>query len=425
MLVNKREYKSMYNDEYYCPNCNAILNDQEGFDPELSKWECTQCGRLLTDSSYEDGLYGNVVWYCDKCGADLTEQSYFSEYVDSWTCTECGYINPINEDEILDEDEKIYKCPSCGFLLNAQDDFEDDVFDWVCTECDARLHRDFLDLDFAIAEPMGLGEAILLGTGIAILNVVNNHFNSDDTDAEYDEDNEDEYDEDYEDCEAYENATDEREDEILSKELQARIRREKKEKKKAFRKKHWRLYVVGAVLAILLVLSAIGYYEIRISTTVGVSSEKLIGENYSEVVDTFETAGFTNINAVEIADLNSSEESKADSVSNVSIWFIDSFNENTKFPSNAKVTISYHTMKDVYAPLSAKELKGKNVKEVQGIFAEAGFENIECKAKHGFISNLLNGNGDVNKVSIDEDDSFNADDVFKVNSKVVIEYNKE
>lgn len=29
-----------YDEEYYCPNCDAILNDQVGFDPNNDSWRC-------------------------------------------------------------------------------------------------------------------------------------------------------------------------------------------------------------------------------------------------------------------------------------------------------------------------------------------------------------------------------------------------
>jgi hypothetical protein len=34
-------------EEYYCIECAAILNDQSGFDPENGPWTCTECGEEL------------------------------------------------------------------------------------------------------------------------------------------------------------------------------------------------------------------------------------------------------------------------------------------------------------------------------------------------------------------------------------------
>jgi NAD-dependent SIR2 family protein deacetylase len=88
--------------EYYCPNCKAILNDQYGFDPRNSIWSCTKCGQqLYGDDVNEGGAYPGVMWYCDQCGAFLNKQNGFNDSCGSWTCTECHHPNPISEDAIL------------------------------------------------------------------------------------------------------------------------------------------------------------------------------------------------------------------------------------------------------------------------------------------------------------------------------------
>ena len=90
-------------EEYYCIHCGAVLNKQEGFDPNLSRWFCTECGQLLlNEDPDEDVLYPGVTWYCDGCNDVLNEQEGFSDDCGEWTCTKCGYVNKISEDEIWD-----------------------------------------------------------------------------------------------------------------------------------------------------------------------------------------------------------------------------------------------------------------------------------------------------------------------------------
>ena len=94
-------------DEYFCPNCNAILNDQYGFDPDKGSWTCTECGtHLMDDDVYEGDSFEGVAWYCDDCGALLNRQSGFYDYYGSWKCTECGHWNSISEDDIVDSEEE-------------------------------------------------------------------------------------------------------------------------------------------------------------------------------------------------------------------------------------------------------------------------------------------------------------------------------
>ena len=51
-------------DEYFCPNCGAILNDQYGFAPDGGTWRCTECGELLVDDDvYNGDSFEGIAWY--------------------------------------------------------------------------------------------------------------------------------------------------------------------------------------------------------------------------------------------------------------------------------------------------------------------------------------------------------------------------
>lgn len=90
--------------EYFCPNCNAILNKQKGFDPNKSTWTCKSCGELLMDDeTYNGEDFEGVAWFCDKCDALLNEQPGFSDTYGSWICAKCKHRNSINIDSILDK----------------------------------------------------------------------------------------------------------------------------------------------------------------------------------------------------------------------------------------------------------------------------------------------------------------------------------
>ena len=75
-------------DEYFCSKCNAILNDQPGFDPEKKFWKCTSCNQYLSEDD-------EIIWICDECGEILNTQSGFSDYYSSWTCRNCYHTNKI------------------------------------------------------------------------------------------------------------------------------------------------------------------------------------------------------------------------------------------------------------------------------------------------------------------------------------------
>ena len=85
-------------DEYYCKNCDAILNEQPGFDPRDPAWKCRVCGDICTNALADAGKYKypDMVWFCDRCNAFLSIQQNFRDDCGTWCCAECGYKNRIH-----------------------------------------------------------------------------------------------------------------------------------------------------------------------------------------------------------------------------------------------------------------------------------------------------------------------------------------
>lgn len=114
----------MANDEYYCPNCNAVLNEQIGFDPEKEVWTCKECGETLYGDDVESTMeeFDGVVWYCDECDAVLNTQYGFHDSCGTWYCKKCGHENSISEEEIYEskadyEESRKHSCPECGSII--------------------------------------------------------------------------------------------------------------------------------------------------------------------------------------------------------------------------------------------------------------------------------------------------------------------
>lgn len=76
------------------------------------------------ESVYEgddlDCRFPGIEWYCDECGAHLNEQNGFDDHQPEWICTVCGYHNKLSYDDIYDNDEDAAN----GIHRHDQDDFE-------------------------------------------------------------------------------------------------------------------------------------------------------------------------------------------------------------------------------------------------------------------------------------------------------------
>ena len=65
----------------------------------------------------------NYDWYCDECNDLLNNQSGFNTSCGTWSCKKCGEVNYIDESEILD-DYDIDEFKNSGFA--SYNEYKDD-----------------------------------------------------------------------------------------------------------------------------------------------------------------------------------------------------------------------------------------------------------------------------------------------------------
>ena len=114
-----------------CPECDAELSEQAGFDEFKVSWTCTDCGTELHHPYLYDWEDEEIVACCPFCDAELPEQKGFDESLPYWICTECDAIL-VNPDSGF---EYAWFCEDCDAYLNEQDGFTEDCGRWECKEC--------------------------------------------------------------------------------------------------------------------------------------------------------------------------------------------------------------------------------------------------------------------------------------------------
>lgn len=200
---------------------------------------------------------------------------------------------------------------------------------------------------------------------------------------------------------------------------QARIN---SEKRRAWRKKHRKGIAITILISIIVVLSLIGYYEIQKLIPMGYSSESLEGLKYTEAVQRLKESGFSNIHTKEISDLTISRDEEENLVTEVKLMFGDSFDENTKYPSNLWITVVYHTVELYAPPLTSKEAKGMNYLDVIDEFENAGFVNVTTVVEYDIVTGWLTDDGEVKSVTINGEKKFDSYDEYRLDAEVVITY---
>ena len=384
-------------DEYFCPNCGAVLNNQYGFDPDGGTWRCTECGELLMDDDvYSGESFEGVAWYCDSCGALLNCQCGFSDSYGSWTCTECGHHNRISEDDIVSEEQIEFSCPNCGVTLDFQPGFNKYDDDWECTSCGAHLHHSYSDDEYEEREEESSNNS---GNSFEYSDSENQHYSYSYTSSDS--------------AKAKTSESHNRDSQIYS---------DNKAKQKTKKKANWKLRFLGILFLIVVALIGIGYYEIKLFTPVEFSSTELLGESYEEVVSVFEKAGFSNISTNEIADLSLKDIAEENKVDTVKIGIFEKFTSTSKYPSNFPVVITYHTLEKCLVPMSSKEAKGANYQDVTEKFEDAGFENITLEVEYDIITGWITDDGEVKSVTVNDDGKFASGKEYRADADVVITY---
>lgn len=199
----------------------------------------------------------------------------------------------------------------------------------------------------------------------------------------------------------------------------ARIR---SEKRRAWRKRHRKGIAITILISVLVVLSLIGYYEIQKLIPMGYSSDSLEGLKYTEAVQRLKESGFTNVHTKEISDLTISRDDEENLVTEVKLMFGDSFDEDTKYPSNLWITVVYHTV-ELYTPsLTSKEAKGMNYLDVIDEFENAGFVNVTTVVEYDIVTGWLTDDGKVKSVTINGDKKFDSYNEYRLDAEVVVTY---
>lgn len=200
---------------------------------------------------------------------------------------------------------------------------------------------------------------------------------------------------------------------------QARINREKRY---AWRKKHRKGIAIAILISFIVALSLIGYYEIQKLIPMGYSSESLEELKYTEAVQKLTESGFSNVHTKKISDLTISRDDEENNVAEVKLMFGDSFDEDTKYPSNLWITVVYHTVELYVPPLTSKEAKGMNYRDVIEEFENAGFINVTTVVEYDIVTGWLTDDGEVKSVSINGEKKFDSYDEYRLDAEVVVTY---
>ncbi len=407
-------------DEYFCPNCDAILNYQEGFDPSGGAWTCTSCGKLLMDEDVYDGdSYEGVAWFCDNCNALLNRQSGFSDSLGNWTCTECGHLNGMTDEDIIEDP---FYCPNCGEILNKQWGFYKYDDNHECSSCGAKLYHSYSDDKYSVVEDEEIEEDdnFLCPNCGAILNdqllfssyednwecsecgvhLYHNFSSEPYLVKEYDSEENGEY---YENISCG-NASDNIHNKYTVNEENKRIK-VKRLQDEGLRKKRIKAFL---------------FKRKKIKNKYNCSD--LLGRDRIEVETLLYNQAFNNIKLVPIKDIYSGSKYTVGEVEQIVIAGNSYFCEGDMIPYNAEIIITYHEKKEIQMPYTSRKIKKMKYQEAVDTLRGLGYTEVCGKKIEDLKVGLLIKDGTIENITIDGSNDIKKNRMYEYDVKITIVY---
>lgn len=88
---------SMYDHVKLWMDCPACRSANMYLGPSGRMWKCPDCGYTISKWKKNMGIF----WFCDDCEAFLNVQEGFTTKHKSWKCTECGYVSDVSRSNII------------------------------------------------------------------------------------------------------------------------------------------------------------------------------------------------------------------------------------------------------------------------------------------------------------------------------------
>lgn len=150
------------------------------------------------------------------------------------------------------------------------------------------------------------------------------------------------------------------------------------------------------------------------------SAEACMGANYEQVLEELRDQGFSNIITTEIDDLITPVSEGA--ISAISINGDMAFAAEAKYPKEAEIHITYHTIKKIFPPMSSKDISQYDIASAKEAFETAGFTNVKAVGVEDLTSETRDQEGDLSSIVIGDVGGFNNDMRFPCNSEVTISF---
>ena len=141
--------------------------------------------------------------------------------------------------------------------------------------------------------------------------------------------------------------------------------------------------------------------------------------DFQKAADSFERAGFTNIQLIAIDDLTSSSTVKDGTILKISIDGTTSFESMQLFPKDAPVIIEYHNIPKLVFPVKEEDIQSESYDVIAQEFEKAGFIDITTEESYDLDPDIEEKDC-INEILINGSKDYNLTDVIPFDAKIII-----
>lgn len=149
------------------------------------------------------------------------------------------------------------------------------------------------------------------------------------------------------------------------------------------------------------------------------SDDEYVNKKREDIVNLLYQNGFYNIINNPISELDVAEIRRKGDITKITVDGSERFTKGTAFSKAVAIQITYYDAKNIMVPISAKDAETKDTEELVDLFKTGGFLNVSVEIKND-IDPEYSQETLRNDVSIDSDSSFDINDTFPFDAKVII-----
>ena len=190
-------------------------------------------------------------------------------------------------------------------------------------------------------------------------------------------------------------------------------------------KKKIKAFFLKLSLFLLLFIAIFTFYKYREkqkNKEIGISSSEAIGQDYRKITKKLEKAGFINIHTNPQYDLEIKEINSENTISKIEIHRETEFTASSQYPYDTPIEVTFHTLKKINVPFSAKSARKMDYEKLELMVREAGFVNVNTQATYDLITGWIFSDGTVDKITINGEDKFSKNSSYRPDAEVIIIY---